>query len=345
MATLLDEIMEQPDVLQGLLDHEWPRIKQVAERIKAANPKYMVIAARGTSDNAATYAKYLFGAVNGLPVSLATPSLFTLYNQPPRMDGAVVLAVSQAGMSPDIVSVIQEGNKQGLLTIAITNNTDSDLALAANEVLDIRANQETSIAATKSYTASLMVLALLSVALSGSQKDFETLATVPNLVAEVLSSCGTLEQRTERYRYMEQCVVVGRGYNYATTLEMALKLKELNYIGTTPYSSADFRHGPIAVVEEGFPSILIAPHGKVFADMANLADELIARRGELLVLSNDAALLKRADLAIELPAAMPEWISPIVSIVPGQLFARHLAKARKLDTAQPRGLKKVTKTT
>jgi len=304
----------------------------------------MVIAARGSSDNAARYGQYLFGAINRLPVALATPSLFTLYNTPPRLKEALVLGISQSGQSPDIVSVLAEGRRQGALTVALTNDPNSPLASVAEQVIRLNADQEQSLAATKTYTASLLALAMLSASLAEDEERFQAIEALPDAVARVLAAAPAVIRAAERYRFMEACVVIGRGYNYATAFEIALKLKELTYVLAEPYSSADFRHGPVALVEHGFPVFAIVPEGRVMAEGLALLRQLREREAELVVISDQAEVLALAQTPLPLPAGVPEWLSPIVAVVPGQLFALALTQAKGFDPDHPRGLRKVTLT-
>jgi glucosamine--fructose-6-phosphate aminotransferase (isomerizing) len=306
---------------------------------------HVLIAARGTSDNAATYAKYLLGISQGLPVSLAAPSLYTLYETPLRLSrDTLVLGVSQSGMSPDIVAVLESARAQGVLTAAFVNATGSRLADAAEWVIPLAAGEERSIAATKSYTAQLMALAMLSAALSGDEGRWEELSRVPAAVEAALSLEETVSRRAERYRFMEHCTVISRGYNYATALETALKLKELTYTGTTPYSSADFLHGPVAVVREGYFMVTIACQGRAFASLRDFVGDMRQRRAEEILVTDDADLAEGATLPLLLPVTLPEWLSPIPAIIPGQLLGYYLAVARGLDPERPRGLLKVTET-
>jgi glutamine---fructose-6-phosphate transaminase (isomerizing) len=344
MSNLLAEIKEQPEVLRRLIAR-FPEVERLGSSLRGRDIRYVVIAARGTSSNAATYAKYLFGVRNRLPVSLATPSLSTLYGAALHLQGALVVGISQSGRSPDIVAVVEDARRQGCPTIAITNTPDSPLAGAAEHLIDLGAGPEQSVAATKTYTAQLVSIALLSLALDPDDGGrLAELATLPDRLEEILSLTEDLSAQAARYRYMLQCAVIGRGYNHATALEVALKLKELNYIGTTPYSSAEFRHGPIAVVCDSYPVIAIAPSGCAAADMADLIADLRQRDAELVVISDQADLLAQADTPLRLPGGMPEWLSPMAAVLPGQLLAHHLAIARRLDPERPRSLRKVTET-
>lgn len=343
--SLKSEIFEQPDVLRGLLSAQMEPIRAIAAQIRAANPQYVFLAARGTSDNAGRYASYLWGAHNRLPTALATPSLFTYYRQPPQLRGALVVGVSQSGQSPDIVAVLEEGRRQGCPTLAITNAVNSSLAAAADFVVDICAGEEAAVAATKTYTAQLMAVAMLSLALDDDHASLAALQRVPEWVDACLGLEGSIARIAERYRYMSHCTVIGRGYNYATAFEWSLKIKELTYAVAEPYSSADFLHGPIAMVERGFPVMTVAHGGPVFEDMlATLRRLRSDLHAELLVISDQSAALDLAQSPLQLPADIPEWLSPLAAIIPAQLFAYHLTRVKGYDPDQPRTIIKVTET-
>jgi len=343
--SLHDEILEQPQRLEQLLHAQRDTVLKIADQIRSRDPKYVFLAARGTSDNAGRYANYLWGVHNHLPLALATPSLFTYYNEPPRLDGAFVVGVSQSGQSPDIVSVLTEGRKQGCLTLAVTNEPVSPLAEAAELVLDIQAGTEKAVAATKTYTSELLGLAMISVALKGDESAWKELENIPGWINEVLQQDAIIARMAERFCYMHQCVVLGRGYNYATAFEWALKLKELTYVVAEPYSSADFQHGPIAMVEGGFPVMAVVPQGKVFDTMLEMLTRLRRKQNaELVVISDDQRALSLAQSAIRLPAGIPEWLSPLVAIVAAQLFACHLTVVKGYNTEEPRSISKVTET-
>jgi len=343
--SLHSEIMEQADVLENLVNHQWDAVRKIADAVRAQDINYIFLAARGTSDNAGRYAQYLWGIFNRLPIALAAPSLFSLYQSPPRLKNALVVGISQSGMSPDIVSVLTEAGRQGCPSIAILNTPHSPLGQAASHIIDINAGQEIAVAATKTFTAELMAIAMLSAALSQDDEAYQILKKVPDWVRILLAQDATLSRIAERYRFMDQCVVLGRGFNYATAFEWSLKMKELCYVAAEPYSSADFLHGPVAVISQGYPVMAVVPDGKVADDMLGLLRTLrYERHAELLVFSNRPDALELAQSRLALPADMPEWVSPIVSIVPAQLFSYHLTRAKGFDTEGPRGLHKVTKT-
>jgi glucosamine--fructose-6-phosphate aminotransferase (isomerizing) len=342
---LRDEILDQPAAVARLLDAQAGPVAEVARRIRERTPRFVYIAARGSSDNAGLYAKYLWGARNQLPVALATPSLFSVYASPPALRDALVVGISQSGQSPDIVCVIEEGRRQGALTLAITNDSSSPLAGAAELVVDTMAGPELAIAATKTYTTQLVAIAMVSAALSGDAEQQAWLSRAPQLIGETLALEDTVAAAATRYRYMSQGVVLGRGYNYATAFEWALKLKELAYVAAEPYSSADFQHGPVALASRGFPVFAVVVGGQMADNIRGLLARLVAEQGvELLAIANDAESLKLAQTSLELPGELPEWISPIPAIVPAQLLCYHLTRAKGYDTEGPRGLTKVTLT-
>jgi len=342
--TLHSEIFEQPERLASLLEKQ-KHVLEIAKAIQSRNVQYVFLAARGTSDNAGRYANYLWGAQNGLPLALAAPSLFTYYQSPPRLKNALVVGVSQSGQSPDIVSVLEEGRRQECLTLAITNEPDSPLAKTADLVFDIQAGAEKAVAATKTYTAELMAIAMISAALRDSAENWNELSSLPKWAGQALALDQSIAQMSQRYRYMSQCVVLGRGFNYATAFEWALKLKELTYVVAEPYSSADFQHGPIAMVAGGFPVLAVAPNGKVHDTMKEMLTRLRKQHNaELVLISDDADSLTLAQSPIQLPPQIPEWLTPLVSIIPAQLFACHLTQVKGYDTEKPRSITKVTET-
>lgn len=341
---LYHEIHQQPEALARLLATEKDTVTRLAAEIRRRGISQVVVAARGTSDNAGRYAQYLFGALNGMLVTLATPSLFSIYRQPPKFGNALVLGISQSGKSPDIVSVLAEARRQGALTATITNLPASDLAQHADFTLALHAGAEKSVAATKTYTTELTTIAMLSAALTEDQRQWTALETIPQQVEQTLASHRDLPQKAERYRYMQHCVVIGRGYNYATAFELALKLKELTYTVVEPYSSADFLHGPLAMVAPGFPVIVVAPSGMVLPELQFFIRTVHNQGAEIIVISDDTDTLALARVPLRLPSASPEWLSPIFAILPGQLLAMYLAHSRGFSPDTPRGLQKITET-
>ena len=346
---MAQEIAAQPATLANSLAAGRADAERIAAELRGrwGEIAFVLIAARGTSDNAARYAQYLFGAANRLPVALATPSLFTLYETPPDLRRALAIGISQSGASPDIVATIAEARRQGAPTLAITNEPDSPLGQAAEFVLPIRAGAERSVAATKTYSAQLLALAMLAAALAsgdGAARRWAELAAVPEAVGATVALADEIAARTERYRYLDRLVTGGRGYCYGTAFEIALKLKETCYLLAEPYSPPDFLHGPVAIVDDGFPALLVAPSGATFDGMLDFARTLRGRGAELLIVSDRDEALELADTPLRLPARVPEWLAPLPAVVPGQLLALSLARVKGYDPDQPRGLSKVTLT-
>lgn len=338
---LKSEIAQQPDVIDRLLAQSAGATEAVAAAIREFDPAFACIAARGTSDHAAMYAQYLFGAALQMPVMLATPSLHTLYARPPDFSKALVIGISQSGKAEDARAVLNDAREQGALTLAITNYDDSALAAAAQRHLPLLAGEEFSVAATKTYTAQLTVIAMLATTLANHAEMRSGLVNLPQLARESLDLTGGIADWAQRYRAMDRLAVLGRGFNYATACEISLKVKELTYIGSAGYSEADFRHGPIAVVQEGYPVMLVAPRGKAFCAMRDIFAVVKGKGADTLVISDDEQLLGEATSAMRIPAA-PEWLSPIIAVMPGQVFAMRGALARGLEVDKPRGLSKVT---
>lgn len=344
MVTQLEqEIFEQPSAVQRLFDAEKTHIAEIAREIKRVQPSFAVIVARGTSDNAARYAQYTLGALSGLYVGLATPSLTTIYDTTPRFDGALIIGISQSGQSHEPIRVLEKAHEQGaVLTISITNDATSPLAQVADHHIALHTGSEKSLAATKTYTAQLMALALLAGHLSETSGWETALAQVPVWITQTLHLNEKTRAAAARYTFMGHCVTLARGYNYCTGFELALKLKELTYVAAEAYSSADFYHGPKAIVERGFPLIAVAPEGQTLSSMTESIQTLGDTGADLAIISNVPELLARAHLALPIPANIPEWLTPLVAIIPGQLLALGLSEARRINVDSPRGLNKVT---
>jgi glucosamine--fructose-6-phosphate aminotransferase (isomerizing) len=343
-SRLRSEIREQPEVAARLMAVAPPILDAVAAEVRRRGIELVVIAARGTSDHAAVYAQYVLGARNRLTVALATPSLVTLYGAPPRYGRSLVLGLSQSGRSPDVVGVVAEARAQGALTLAITNTPASPLAAAAGSTLDLGAGEERSVAATKTYTAELLAVALLSAALDPGQAPAE-LAAVPETVARALGSEPEAARIAADQATLDRAVVLGRGFGYATAREWSLKLKEVAQLWADPYSAADFAHGPVALVAPGSAVFAAIASGPARDALLDPVRSLVQDAGaDVLVLSDDAEARAAGKWSLAVPDGLAEWLGPIAAIVPAQLHAMHLAIARGLDPERPRGLRKVTET-
>ena len=336
--SMLSEIREQPDVIRRVFTENRTAASEALALMTATT--HCLIAGRGTSDNAGRYAQYVWGALNNYTVGLTTPSLFSVYDDPPRLVDALVVGISQSGQSPDVVSVLEEARRQHQPTVAITNDPDSPMAEAGDVLLQLRAGEEKAVAATKTYISELANIAVIS-----TGGDTSELEQVPGSVAAVLDLEHDIEANASRFTDMEQCAVIARGYNHATAFEWALKLQELTYAVAQPFSTADFLHGPIAVLEPGYPVLAIASAGPTLDDVR----EVIARSADagtqVMIITDDEPTAELSETSIVIPTGgMPEWLTPIPFVVACQLFAYHLTRARGLDVETPRGLNKVTRT-
>jgi glucosamine--fructose-6-phosphate aminotransferase (isomerizing) len=337
------ELGEAPEIVRLLVEKQWDVIDSVAEAIQSRPVDMVLMAARGTSDHAAIYAQYVFGVNNKLPVALAAPSIQSLYGVNPRLRNALVIGVSQSGQSPDVVGVVEEARRQNAPTIAVTNDAKSPLSRAAEFHIDIHAGPERAVAATKTYVAELAALAMLSTALNDDRVARRQLQEIPDAIAAALGLEDVVKSAAREQTGMQRAVVLGRGFNYPTALEWSLKLKEMTYVLADGYSTADFEHGPIAMIDPGFVVHAIAAAGPTLPEINTVLGRLREAGARLVVASNAPDALSYADVPLRLPAT-PEWLSPLLAIIPGQLFAYHLALAKHLDTDRPRNIQKVTKT-
>jgi glucosamine--fructose-6-phosphate aminotransferase (isomerizing) len=336
--SMLSEIREQPNVIRRVLSENQTAASEAFSLM--ADTTHGLIAARGTSDNAGRYAQYVWGALNNYTVGLTTPSLFSVYDDPPRLVDALVVGISQSGQSPDVVSVLEEARRQHQPTIAITNDPVSPMAKAGDVLLELRAGEEKAVAATKTYISELANIALVST--GGDTRELEQL---PGSVASVIELEPEIEAHASRFTDLEQCAVIARGYNHATAFEWALKLQELTYAVAQPFSTADFLHGPIAVLEPGYPVLAIASAGPTLDDVRDVVVRSVDAGAQVMIITDDETTAGLSESSIVIPTGgIPEWLSPIPFVAACQLFAYHLTLAKGLEVETPRGLKKVTRT-
>jgi len=342
---MLEEIHEQPAALERTLQAERKPIEELRSLLERQRPKLIMLVARGTSDNAAQFGRYLLEITTGIPVTLAAPSIFTLYRAPFQFDGVLVIAISQSGESTDTNLVLERAREQGARTIGITNEASSQLARIAEHTFLVHAGREKSVAATKTYTGQLLMLYMLAYAL-GAQIALDDLARLPDWTCQALKLQPEIARRAERYRFMDHALVVGRGLNYSNAFEFALKLMETCYVVAERFSSADLLHGPIAMVEASFPAFLFTPSGVTWQGMREMLEKLNHLQAETLVITdqNNSEALQLNQRAVVVPAMLEEIFTPIPYIIPAQLFAACLADQKGLDPDRPRTLSKVTRT-
>lgn len=342
MSIMLSEIQEQPAALERTLSQNRAHVERVAKKLAGHRPRLIVLVARGSSDNAALFGRYVLELSTGIPVSLSAPSIHTLYGRRLDLADALVIGVSQSGEGADVNLVLERCRKAGARVLAITNEPGSSMTRVADETFVTRAGKEKSVAATKTYTGQLMLFHMLAAALGG--EDVGALERIVEHARAALSLAPEIDALIERYRFMNHGVVVGRGLNYATAYELAIKLMETCYLVMDRFSAADFLHGPIAMLEADFPVILLAPPGPTFKDMKELAERVRQRGADSLVISSEPAILKLGTRSLRMPARIPDRESPIPYIIPGQLFAAKLSVLKGLSPDRPRGLSKVTHT-
>ena len=345
MSRMLDEIREQPRALERTLSEEMRRLPRFQRLIQKKRPRLIVLVARGTSDNAALFGRYLLEITTGIPVSLAAPSIATVYKAPIDYRDALVVAISQSGESTDTNLVLERARQQGAITLGITNEKSSTLARLAEHTFLVRAGKERSVAATKTYTGQVLIFYLVASALGGAIRTAD-LERIPESVEDALSLETEIAALSERYRFMRHAVVVGRGLNYANAFEFALKMMETCYVVAERFSSADFLHGPIALVEPSFPVFAFAPPGVTWTSIGETLRKLQGLHAEILAITDrgNRDVDERATKVIRLPRRLKELMTPIPYIVPAQIFAAHLAAQKGLDPDQPRTLNKVTLT-
>ncbi|HVN03291.1 MAG TPA: SIS domain-containing protein [Bryobacteraceae bacterium] len=345
MSRMLEEIREQPAALERTLASELRRIERFKQIVAKRPPRLIVLTARGTSDNAALFGRYLLEVTTGIPVSLAAPAIYTLYNARVDYRDALVVAISQSGESTDTNLVLERAREQGALTIGITNEASSTLAKLAEHVFQVHAGKERSVAATKTYTGQVLMLYLLAYALGGRIR-IDDLRRLPARAESALALEPLIQELSGRYRFMDHAVVVGRGLNYSNAFEFALKMMETSYVVAERFSSADFLHGPIAMVEPNFPVFVFAPPGATWRSIEETMDKVKELKAETVVITDagNTEAAARATRVIRLPHKMPELYTPIPYIVPAQIFAACLAEQKGLDPDRPRTISKVTLT-
>jgi glucosamine--fructose-6-phosphate aminotransferase (isomerizing) len=344
MSWVETELREQPAALERFLAAETANATEIARAVVGDDVRYLLIVSRGSSSNVARYLQYLFGTVNGLTVAFATPSLYTVYDAPPDLSAAAVIAISQSGASPDVVAVLDEAKRQRRPTLAITNDPRSPLGQTADWILPLHAGEEKAVAATKTYLNSIAAVALLSSVAAAAAERVRVLRTAPAAVAEQIERTLAVADRLDRYSAVESGTVVTRGVNYGTAFEIALKIRELSGVPFEAFSSADLLHGPIASLQPGRPAIAIAPAGRTLTSMHAAIGKIRERGSELIAISDDQDFLASAETPLPLVSELPEWLSPLLTVVPGQVAAVRIATLRGADVDSPKGLTKITRT-
>lgn len=340
---MLQEIAEQPAALEKTIGEERAKIDRIGAALQQREIDLIVLVARGSSDNAALFGRYLLEITTGFPVSLSAPSVHTIYESKLNLKRALVIGVSQSGEGEDINRVLENARSSGAFTIGMTNEPASSMVNLVDEILMMHGGRERSVAATKTFTGQMMLFYMLASALAtdGRAIDYDA---IPSFAARALEQKPAIVELVQRYVFMENCVVVGRGLAYANAYEFALKLMETCYVVAERFSSADFLHGPVAMIERHFPVIIFAPAGKMLAGTKDLIARLQELRADTLAITGDIEAATMCTRAIIMPREIDEFLAPIPYIIPAQLFAALLAEAKGLDPDKPRSLSKVTRT-
>jgi glucosamine--fructose-6-phosphate aminotransferase (isomerizing) len=334
MSSLERELREQGDALRSRSEPGWLYARRAAELLRGSN---LVVAARGSSDNAALYLQYLLGRRRGVTVGLAAMSLYSSPDGAPDLSGVAVLGISQSGRSPDVVSVLAAARQQERPTVAITNDPDSPLAAEADVVVPLLVGEERSVAASKTYTATLHAIAQIAASLRPDELGgFDQL---PETLTRAVDDALEGRRRFDRLAGAGFVTVLGRGLHYSTARESALKLRELSGIPAEGLSPPDLLHGPVAALAPTVGLWIVGdePSPELFA-------ELRERAGVSVAVSADPQLLYQADIPVPLDPSLPSWAAPIVAIAPAQAAALRLAEVRGVPVDSPHGLSKVTLT-
>jgi len=343
MSLMLQEIAEQPAALAKTIAEERTKIERLGQALKQRDLDLIVLVARGSSDNAALFGRYLLEITTGIPVSLSAPSVHTVYHAKLNLKHALVIGVSQSGEGEDINRVLENARASGAFTVGITNEPLSEMVKVVDETLLMHGGRERSVAATKTFTGQMLLFYMLAAALAKEDRALDYQA-IPDFAARALEQKPAIVELVQRYVFMENCVVVGRGLAYANAYEFALKLMETCYVVAERFSSADFLHGPVAMIERHFPVILFAPPGAMLEGTRDLVDHLRELRADTLAITGDLEVAAKCSRSIIMPREIDEFVAPIPYIIPAQLFAALLAEAKGLDPDQPRSLSKVTRT-
>jgi glutamine---fructose-6-phosphate transaminase (isomerizing) len=336
------EAREQGQVLAARNREGWEEAAVAAALLGREDVDYVIIAARGTSDNAARYAQYLLGVKTRLPVGLAAPWLYA-GAAPPLLKRGAVVAISQSGQSPDIVAVAAAAHAQGRPVVAITNDIGSPLAGPADVVVPLRAGEERSVAATKTYLASLCAIAQIVACLRPDPTWREWFDRLPDLVAATVEAQLATRERFDRLDSSRLITVVGRALELSTACETALKLRELSGTPAEAFSLPDLIHGPIAALHPSGAVWVLSTSGRGQPDRV-LLDVLSQCTGVSVAVSDQGDLVTAADIGISVPTDLPEWVAPMVTVIPGQAAALRLGELHGVNLDHPHGLHKVTLT-
>ncbi|MHB1394571.1 MAG: SIS domain-containing protein [Clostridia bacterium] len=342
MSQMWNEILEQPVTLKRCMDMNYSKISEFVAKIKDMDIDLICIAARGTSDHAGVFGKYIFEIKNGIPVSLSAPSVNTVYGKALKLKNSLVIGISQSGKAEDVLEVVRHAKEQNCITVGITNDADSIIAKEAMYHFSCEAGLEKSIAATKTFLAQMLIISMIAALWANDTVFMERLLQLPEMVGETLKMSEDIKVKAERYRYMNECFVLARGINYPIALETALKVQETSYVRARGYAISDFYHGPLAMIEKDMPVIVFSPKGPTLEYSKEMIERLKSVGAELIVISNEDEAIKAGSTSFRIPETEDDAISAFLNIVVAQQFSCHLAEIKGTNPDSPRSLKKVT---
>lgn len=343
MTLMKKEIFEQPKMLKECFEFNKSTLEKLVATLKSSNITNVYVAARGTSDHAGIYGKYLIESMLGIPVGLAAPSTVTLYGGKLKLQNMLVIGISQSGKAADVLEIMKNAKECGAVTLSITNTLGSPLAEYTDFHLYCNAGLEQSVAATKTFGTQLYLMAYLACMWAERNDLLKALAEVPSNIEKVLEKDEEIAEITKRYRFMDECFVLSRGINYPLAMEATLKIQETNYVRAKAYPISDFHHGPFAMLDEGMPVFLYINGGPIKEDSKEMIEKLKNVGADILMVSDDDELLKEGTVSIKIPdTAKEDAIAAFYFAVVAQLFACNLTKVKGRNPDAPRGLKKIT---
>lgn len=341
---MLEDIMEQPAMVERILEEGLSDIISVGRAARERDICLAMAVGRGSSSNVAMQAKYVFETIASVPATVISPSVFTSYRAKLDLSHALVMGISRSGETFETREVLRLAREQGAMTVAITDEPQSPMSTIAEYSIVTRAGVEKAVSSTKTYTAQMVIVYLLAAVLKERHDVLEEMQRMPQHMRAVLDLREGIEELVRPYRYMSRCIVLGNGFNYATAMETALKLEELCHVSALAHSSAEFAHGAISLVGEGYPVMVFVPGGPTYNNMLRLTRELQRELGaETIVFSDRQEVLDIADTAIVVPARVNEEFSPLTFMMAGQIFAYNLAMQKNLSTDRPRGRRKIVR--
>ncbi len=335
------EIMSEAAGLKAAEEKNTAALQVISSAMKEKKPVGIVIAARGTSDHAALFAKYIFETYCGIGVSFAAPSVLTVYGGAPSLENYLVIGISQSGKAADAMEVLKHGRSCGAATLAITNDASSPMAKLCDFHLDCAQGEEKSVAATKTFTAQLYLVLLLAAAISENEKLKKAAKAAPTQIKSVYKSADLIEHAAMRYRFAQEAFMLGRGLAYPLALEFGLKTMETSYVRSRGYATSDFYHGPIAQIPADMPVFLFSICDELKEDTEKMMARLVEFGADMFLFTDNMSLLAKADAGILLPEG-GEIENAFAACTALQLFACALSVAKRLDPDKPRGLNKVT---